>query len=838
MTCLKKCKLKTQVKSPFIQGRGSDTPDLMIISLYPGKDDDYVGEALVGEVGDYLDRAIDCMDESIKVFLTHIVKCRTFNPDDNKNRNPSAAEVRNCIPHLFEEIERLKPKLIMTLGETPFRALSGMVKAQVGKILGHPFDFTLESGTKVRVIPNYHPSATLYAKNDDEKDKRHHDILKVFGIAEDILLGNYKENKEGWKHYVITTPEGIPALINKFSQFPDYKFVAHDLEASTLKPFRDKLILYTASFGFPDKTCYCLVCDHPHYTFKPPPNWHSIWMDTLRTIYSMEDVTFIAHKLKYEMSCIYETLGIVLKDAHDTLLMHYTLDERPPHDLETIGMKFLDEPDWKYESEAYLAEVKSKSFGDLPLDIITRRNNKDTEVTFRAFELFSDMLEEDGTYQAYENTVDKVESLMMIEKNGIKTDLGRIDELLYRFNILKYVFDKKIYECEEIAVVEEYQYQKSLEKGKKVTEREKFNPKSNPQKQYLLYDVLKLPITLRTKTGQPATGIDVLVQHLDKPICRYLTILSKVNYYLDSSLGPLKYEHQGKDGRVHSEFNLGRVQTGRLSSTSPNLQNINKKAKYIFVPEEDSFFIEADFSQFELRILAALSGDETMKQIFKDGRDIHTETSMRFFGTADSSYRRKAKEVIFGINYGMGPKGLSDKINSTIPPEDRGGVDVTVEEAAGYIEEVDKMFPEVPVYKEDRRNFLRIHKYLENLYGKRRRYPAYSSRLELDNPGLADSYFREGFNHLVQGPAGEITLTGIDETYKKKFKDVNTVHDSILFEAKKVPGIPDEETARIQGGKIKGILEDLPLPFKIDMKFKVDIKWGYDMMHLKEVEGL
>ncbi|RYG59241.1 hypothetical protein EON64_20445, partial [archaeon] len=249
----------------------------------------------------------------------------------------------------------------------------------------------------------------------------------------------------------------------------------------------------------------------------------------------------------------------------------------------------------------------------------------------------------------------------------------------------------------------------------------KFNLGSPKQLGEVLFDLMKLdPSAKKTKTGQYATGEDVLQKLRNKhqiieDILVYRELTKLKSTYVDS----LPLLLNPKTGRVHTCFNQAVAVTGRLSSTNPNLQNIpirtdrGREIRRAFISRGEGFrLVSADYSQIELRIIAAISGDESMIQSFRDNKDIHTATSAKVYGVEESEVtpqmRRAAKAVNFGIIYGQSAWGLAENL----------GVSRT--EAKTIIENYFKQYPAIKKYMENQMNFARETGYVETLLGRKR----------------------------------------------------------------------------------------------------------------------
>jgi DNA polymerase-1 len=314
----------------------------------------------------------------------------------------------------------------------------------------------------------------------------------------------------------------------------------------------------------------------------------------------------------------------------------------------------------------------------------------------------------------------------------------------------------------------------------------KFNLSSPKQLGEVLFDKLKLdPKAKKTKTGQYATGEDVLLKlaHQNKivdDILIYRELTKLKSTYVDA----LPAIINRKTGRVHTSYAQAVAVTGRLSSNNPNLQNIpvrterGREIRKAFVPrDENHVLVSADYSQIELRIVAAISGDPNMCLAFKEKKDIHTATAARVFNVEEKDVskemRYRAKSVNFGIIYGQGAFGLADNLG------------ITRTEAKEIIDNYKKQFVNIQKYMDNTIQFARENGYVETLMGRKRWLRDINSG-NFTVRGFAE---RNAINSPIQGTAADmikLAMIKIHETFKKngfKSKMLLQVHDELVFDA-------------------------------------------------------
>ena len=341
---------------------------------------------------------------------------------------------------------------------------------------------------------------------------------------------------------------------------------------------------------------------------------------------------------------------------------------------------------------------------------------------------------------------------------------------------------------------------------------EKFNINSPKQLGVILFEKMKLPGGRKTKTGY-STAADILEklapEHpIVKDILEYRQLAKLKSTYADG-LGAVIAE----DGRIHSTFNQTITATGRISSTEPNLQNIpvrmelGRLIRKVFVPEEGYVFLDADYSQIELRVLAHMSGDEMLIRAYREAQDIHRLTASQVFHVpfdeVTDLQRRNAKAVNFGIVYGISSFGLSQDLS------------ITKKEAADYINKYFETYPKIKGFLDGQIEMAKEKGYVVTMFGRRRPVP------ELKSSNFMQRAFGErvAMNSPIQGTAADIIKIAMNRVYKRlteeglKSRLVLQVHDELLIETK-VEEI--EEVSRILEEEMKGAAA-LSVELDVDM---------------------
>ncbi|MFH1269936.1 MAG: DNA polymerase I [Candidatus Omnitrophota bacterium] len=353
-----------------------------------------------------------------------------------------------------------------------------------------------------------------------------------------------------------------------------------------------------------------------------------------------------------------------------------------------------------------------------------------------------------------------------------------------------------------------------------------FNINSPKQLREILFERLKLPVVKRSKTG-PSTDEEVLRKLADKHklpamLLEYRQLTKLKSTYIDALPGMV----DKKSGRIHTSFNQTATETGRLSSSGPNLQNLPVKTELgknirraVIAFSKDSYLLSCDYSQVELRILAHLSKDKNLILAFEQDKDIHKITASLIYGLEEKditdSMRETAKRVNFGIIYGLTSFGLSRDLG------------ISVDEAQNFIDAYFSKYSEVKDYMQEQITYAKQEGFVTTILGRRR----YISEINNKNQGIRQFAERQAINTPIQGSASDLiklAMIKIDEEIKAK--DLKSamiiqIHDELVFD------IPEEET-----GEFVGLVRDsMENAMKLDVPLKVDIKKGKNWSEMGEV---
>ncbi len=488
-------------------------------------------------------------------------------------------------------------------------------------------------------------------------------------------------------------------------------------------------------------------------------------LNNFQQLFNNKSITWIGQNIKYDMLLLkwygFELLG----NTFDTMLAHYVIEPDGKRSMDALSEKYLGYATVHIDE---LIGKKGKNQGnmrDVELEKIKDYAAEDADITLQLKNTFLPQLKEkevEKVFYEVENPLVKV--LAAMEFEGIRIDEQFLNE-----------------------------YSKELEREAKTAEESvyqqagvRFNLASPKQLGEVLFDKLKLdPKAKKTKTGQYATGEDVLLKlaaqnKIVDDILAFREYTKLKSTYVDAL--PLMINK--KTGRVHTSYAQAVAVTGRLSSNNPNLQNIpirtdkGKEIRKAFIPRnKDYFLISADYSQIELRIVAAISGDVNMCEAFRTGKDIHTATAAKVFNVDEKEVtkemRYKAKSVNFGIIYGQGAFGLAENLG------------ISRAEAKEIIDTYKTQFPNIQKYMDDTINFCKENGFVETLMGRKRWLKDINSA-NFTVRGFAE---RNAINSPIQGTAADmikLAMIKIDAEFKKqnfKSKMLLQVHDELVFDA-------------------------------------------------------
>lgn len=567
------------------------------------------------------------------------------------------------------------------------------------------------------------------------------------------------------------------------------KSICFDTETTGIDPLTAELV------GF----SFCFKSGEAYYIPAPVDQLEAKKLvEEFKPIFENEAIEKVGQNLKYDMEVLWQYDVKVNGKLYDTMIAHYLLQPDQKHNMDEMAQYYLGYTPVSIET---LIGPKGKNQGsmrDVPLDQITKYAAEDADITWQLKESLNKELDQDHLVKLFEEMeCPLIRVLTEMEVEGIRLDTDALNAMSKELHEDLIVLQDKI---NAFAGVD-------------------FNLDSPKQLGEVLFDHLKIDDKAKkTKTGQYQTNEETLQKISDKHeiiplILDYRSIRKLKSTYVDS----LPEMVNAKTGRVHTNYMQTVAATGRLSSNNPNLQNIpirterGKEIRKAFIPRnEDYVILAADYSQVELRIIAAISDDEGMKEAFHQGLDIHKATAAKVFGVeldqVTREMRSKAKAVNFGIAYGQGAFGLSQNLN--IPRS----------EAKEIIDSYFAEFPGLLHYKQSSIELAKKHGYAETIMGRRRQLRDINS----ENHVVRSAAERNAINAPIQGSAADIiklAMIHIYDAFKAqniKSKMLLQVHDELVFDVHK------SEVDLL----IPLVREKMENAYKLSVPLVVDIKTG------------
>ena len=531
--------------------------------------------------------------------------------------------------------------------------------------------------------------------------------------------------------------------------------VCFDTETTGLNPLTAELVgiafSWEATKGF-------------YIPFPEDKNQAQEIIEQLRPFFESEAIEKIGQNLKYDIKVLRKYNVKVKGKFFDTMLAHYLINPDMRHNMDVLSETYLN---YTPVSITELIGKKGKnqlSMRDVPLEKQTEYAVEDADVTLQLAQHFRPELKEAKTEDLFHNIeIPLLHVLADMELEGINLDEQFLNSLSEDLNNDIASLEKKIYEAAD----------------------QEFNIGSPKQLGEVLFDKMKLvDKPKKTKTGQYSTAEDVLSylakdHEIIQNVLDYRGLAKLKSTYVDAL--PLQIEPA--TGRVHTDYMQTVAATGRLSSNNPNLQNIpirterGRQVRKAFIPrDENHTLLAADYSQIELRIIAALSQETTMIEAFKNGEDIHASTAARVFNVpldeVTREQRSNAKTVNFGIIYGVSAFGLSNQ------------TDLSRSEAKELIETYYETYPKLKSYMNEQVNFARDNGYVQTVLGRRR----YLKAINGNNAIVRGAAERNAVNAPIQGSAADIIKIAMinihkilsDENYTSKM--LLQVHDELVFD--------------------------------------------------------
>lgn len=531
-------------------------------------------------------------------------------------------------------------------------------------------------------------------------------------------------------------------------------------------------------------------------------NYHGFGLDfifpRLASIFADSSIKKVGQNIKYDM-LVLASHGIEVKGVYfDTMVANYVLRPNGQHSLDAMAAEYLNYKMISYDELTGTGRER-RPLRQIEIEKVAEYSAQDADITFRLYEVLKEKLSQQNLFMLCEEIEFPLISVLAdMERTGVALDVKYFADL-----------SKELERMLENLTIDIYNLA-----------GERFNVNSTQQLSKILFDKLKLDVVRKTKTGF-STDVGVLeTLRNNHPIIEKLLDYRQLQKLKSTYVDSLALLINPRTGRLHTSFNQTIAVTGRLSSSDPNLQNIpirteiGRSIRRGFVAgNEDMCILSADYSQIELRIMAHISGDEELRQAFLDGEDIHATTASKVFGVSlnevTREMRRKAKEVNFGIMYGIGPYGLAARL------------DISQTEAKEIITKYFERFPKVNQYIVETIAGAKRNGYVSTLMGRRRYLPDINSR----NRNVRANAERQAINMPIQGTAADMIKLAMIRIHNRlkeegiRAKMLLQVHDELVFEVAK------NEEQRTSNFIVEEMKNALPLSVPIEVEVGSGKNW-------------
>ena len=642
-----------------------------------------------------------------------------------------------------------------------------------------------------------------------QKDGNPDEIINLFKDLEfKKLIDRYFSNKKKLEqnYQIIDSPDKLEELVSQLKAAGNFVF---DLETTNIDPLRSHVVGF--SFAWEEGEAYYVPVaageKENASTLGPLFQWADVMaspknqkelplklvIDRFKPILEDKTLKKCGQNIKYDMLALVRYNISVRGVDFDTMVASYLINPSShQHNLDSLSFEYFNYT--KIPTSHLIGKGKNQlTMREVDVKKVAFYACEDADMTLRLRNILKPRLKQAELYDLFKQVeIPLISVLMTMEKNGVALDTALLSRLSKNVGDQLRQLEEEIYDLAG----------------------EKFNINSPKQLRVILFEKLSLPTSRRTKTGY-STDVSVLeelakIHPLPQKLLDYRGLAKLKSTYIDALPKLINPE----TGRVHTSYNQTVAATGRLSSSDPNLQNIpirtelGREIRKAFIPgRKDHVILDADYSQIELRIMAHLSGDENLLRTFENDQDVHTATAALVFGVEPQEVtpdlRRRAKEINFGIMYGMGPFGLASRLG------------ISTEEAQQFIINYFAKYPGVQNFIRETIEEARRKGYVTTLLNRRRYLPEIRS----DNRRMREFAERTAVNTPIQGTAADLIKVAMIHIHNRLIKEelksmmIMQVHDELVFE---VPESEIERMKQLVREEMEGAIE-LTVPIKVDL---------------------
>ena len=603
---------------------------------------------------------------------------------------------------------------------------------------------------------------------------------------------------------IVTSPEDLKRLVEVLA---GAERIIFDVETDSIDPHRARLVGLALAWGTSTDAAAYIPLGH---SIGHQLAWDDV-REALRPHLTRDQALYIAHNAKYDLIVLGRHGLDVQGRLADTMLMAWLINPG----RRRLGLKELAFTEFGIEMTE-ITDLIGKGKAQITMDLVgiqevARYAAADVTITARLYDHFLPMLSERGAEHLFwEVEMPLVPVIMSMERRGVLIDIEFLKDLSRRLTTQLRELEEEIYRLVGY----------------------RFNVNSPQQLSDVLFGTLGLPATglRKSKSGHYSTAASVLERLRGKhPVVDLVLEQRQLQKLLSTYINTLPKMVNPETGRIHADFNQAGTETGRIASNSPNLQNIpirtelGRLIRKAFIAPPGHVLLAADYSQVELRILAHMSGDPTLIQAFKEGKDIHAHTASLVYGVpidqVTPQMRRVAKMTNFAISYGVTGYGLAER------------TEMDRETANEFIREYFRTYPKVKEYIERVKREVQEKGYVETLLGRRRYFPEL-----LPGSGVArhlrQAAERAAINHPIQGTAADIIKIAMVRVHRQlqeaglRAGMILQVHDELVLE------VPQEEVERV----IPLVREAMENAYSLVVPLKVDVEIGPNWYDMEKVE--
>ncbi len=756
-------------KANFVPPEGNMEARIMVIGQAPGKDENKAGRPFVGPAGKMLDGLMKQAGlERSDVWLTNVMK--RYPPGDKVNTPAAQREIEQSIPGLHKEIHRLKPKVIVPLGNIALRALG--FNHTIGAVRG--FVMPTDLG---KIIPSYHPAfifrqyhEKLTCQRDWQKIARHVKHAGMPHFYEDFELNPTIEDVELFLHLIECKVEAGQDVS-----------IALDLETFYIDKSALETPIKLVGMAITDSKAMVIpfIDQQGHYYWKTKDEQLRA-IAAIGRILANPNIELVVQHALFDILVLMNHGFDVKCRIYDIMIAHAMVYHLAQHDLGYLASIYTDFPPWKLEKTQTDAQFRYYNARDCTV-MKYIRPGLDEDVRSNRVHFLVDML------------MDTIILTCRMMLNGIAVDTNARDE---------------------VKVLLEAAIADTTEQLCEISGDPAFNPNSSTQVADLLFRKLKLKSQVKTKKSKKLSVAENVLNRLSLryPKCEAVDILlnhGKLAHRYENFVRDL-YIHP--DGRVHSSFKLHRVVTGRYASSEPNIMNLPKRSdpdgyiRGMYRVSEGRILVSGDYSQLELMIFAELAHDEIWLDAFRRGIDVHELNGDALLGKYDPKYRTFIKNFIYGLIFGsegsevekVAPKELIQRISIRELMENLKGV-----------------HPALFTFRDEIERSIWEKRYVIDAYGRKRWFVGRT---------LSKADLRAGYNHPIQGTAAGIMHSKspkLDAVLEPKIDLlVLQLHDAFYIET-------DERRRDVVARNLKLIMEErVETPMGHTFNLTADITYG------------